>query len=261
MHNNAMAVRAFNVPSAAAAATTRLKPMLQPDGTMLIEVTPEATAPLSTKNVQTKGSVLKRTPTPLSKVQVHAPATSRGPKPWQNIPLAPDPVFEEFKSGCGLKSSKSVRTYILNLKTARQIYGMKQKINTVQHMIAHVDAFMAQTAAATKAYHLSLWTHCACLGALLAVTRHVVSCKSKARPEVKANLEKLVQEHKKIHLLASQGALQNKAANPRQQLGWVPYLDLLKIKNGLPKGSRIRMLFSCYLLIPPARCDWAQVKI
>jgi len=52
----------------------------------------------------------------------------------------------------------------------------------------------------------------------------------------------------------------NKPTN-KQHKGFIPYDELIKIKNELPKGSSSRLLISMYTLIPPQRMNFDSVKI
>jgi hypothetical protein len=47
----------------------------------------------------------------------------------------------------------------------------------------------------------------------------------------------------------------------KQERAFIPYEKLIKIKDSLPKGSKSRLLFSMYLLIPPVRANYGDVKI
>jgi hypothetical protein len=49
--------------------------------------------------------------------------------------------------------------------------------------------------------------------------------------------------------------------NEKQQKAYISYETLLDIKNSLQKGSQKRLLFSMYLLIPPVRANYGNMKI
>lgn len=224
--------------------------MLQPDGCLLITVGDKA-------GTRTHGQGrLVRAPMPdVTPSVLVGRKTSTGQKPWANVVLAPCPVTEALQAGCGLKA-KSARTYVKNLKTLRQICGGAG----VQDLLRNIDSTLKTVEAAVVRCKLSMWTHTAYYSALLAAIRHTIACATKAKPAFQAARDKLQAAHRKVHLLASQPALQYAATN-RMRDGWMSLADLCSVRDSLPSGSRERLLLAFATHIPPSRNDLACVKI
>ena len=204
----------------------------------------------SVKGAAKKRPKLVKTPTPLT-----SGIAARQPKPWKDIVLQHDPVFDKFsKTGCGVRSRKSWTTYIRNLSTVRKICGGAK----VALLVQNVDAMVAKVAAAVQETGLSMYTHASLLNSMLAVIRHALPCEVKAR--IKSQTEKLQQAHKAVHLKADQPALQN-CATDRQRAGYIGYTELCKIRDALPATSRERLLLSFLTFIPPGRNDLACCRI
>ena len=234
------------------------------DGSMLItlpDASPiKATPPVaprrkkavkeSVKQAAAKRPKLVKTPTPLT-----SGIAARQPKPWKNVVLQPDSVFDKFlKTGCGVRSRKSWTTYIRNLTTVRKICGGAK----VALLLQNVEVMVAKVAAAVQQTGLSPYTHASLLNSVLAVIRHALPCEVKAR--IKGQTEKLQHAHKAVHLRADQPAITN-CATDRQRAGFVSYTELCKIRDALPANSREKLLLSFLTYIPPARNDLACCRI
>ena len=237
--------------------------MLTEDGGMLItlpDVSPMKPTPPAPRNKKpAKQSVkqaaaqrpkLVKTPTPLT-----SGIAARQPKPWKDVVLQPDPVFDKFlRTGCGVRSRKSWNTYIRNLTTVRKICGGAK----VALLLQNVDAMVAKVDAAVQHTGLSLYTHASLLNSVLAVIRHALPCEVKAR--IQKQTEKLQQAHKVVHLKADQPAITN-CATDRQRAGFVSYTELCKVRDALPANSREKLLLSFLTYIPPGRNDVACCRI
>lgn len=53
---------------------------------------------------------------------------------------------------------------------------------------------------------------------------------------------------------------QNKPTE-RQEAGYVPYADIIKARDALPKGDLARLLLGVYTYIHPMRCEYSRVRI
>jgi hypothetical protein len=243
--------------------------ILTDSGVMLIDLpdTPVKATPASKQgrwkrpHVETVGQaaakrprLVIRAPTPLS--QVVQSVISRGPKPWKTTALKePDPIYKHFKeTGCGIRSKKTWLTYVRNITTVRKMCGGV----TVLTLLQHPEATIKTVAVAVKSTKLSPHTHSSLLNALLATIRHALSCKSKA--SLKQTVAVLQKAHHDAHLLAEQGAITN-TATERQQAGFMSYSQLCKVRDGLPLGSRERLLMASITFLPPPRNDLACCKL
>lgn len=163
-------------------------------------------------------------------------------------------MFAQFKTGCSLRSKHTHRTYMQLLSTARKMCG---GVST-EVMVKAPDASIAAIEKYAAYYQLSSNSVTSYLGAILAVIKHTVSCASKAK--LCNDIAQWQEAHKEWQLRAQQPYLQNRATK-KQQAGWISHVDFCRVRDGLPDGSKAKLLFSMYSYIPPCRADLGDCRI
>jgi hypothetical protein len=245
----------------AASKSKRCTRVLESDGCLNIEVRDgrllKAKHAATTNDVRGKktqsahGSqtshVLVRTPQPPTKC-------GKGKRPWSSIRLEPDAVFEEFKTGCGLRSSTSAQKYIGNLRTLRQMCGGVP----VQSILLNPQPCLKMIQGHASKHGLSCWSVVNYINSLLAACKHVIPCSVKAK--VKQHIDVWQAAHKQLQLKANQGMITNKASN-KQQAGFVSYQDLVCVRDNLPAASIERLLLCMLTMIPPPRADLGECRL
>jgi hypothetical protein len=182
-------------------------------------------------------------------------ARKRPAGPWVSVELAPnDRMFAQFKTGCALRSKATHRTYMQLLSTARKMCsGVPTEV-----LVKAPDASIVALEKHATDYQLSPNSVTSYLGAILAVIKHTVSCDSKAK--LRNEIAIWQAAHKKWQLRAQQPYLQNRATE-KQQAGWISYGDFCRVRDGLPDGSKAKLLFAMYSHIPPCRADLGACRI
>jgi len=190
--------------------------------------------------------VLVRTPSP----KPHA----KSKRPWQHVHLEPDQIVERLKSGCGLKSKATVKSYCNLLATARKMCGGVPTESLIRNAAGSIRQIETQAVQAQLSPH----SVAGYMTAVLAAIKHVVSCTSKA--QLKPEIAQWQAAHKKWSERAQQPYLQNKASQ-KQARGWVSYQHLCQVRDNLVMGSKERLLFSMYTYIPPCRADLGACRL
>lgn len=230
------------------------------DGNMVIEIMDNPrpkrmTAPsigkgmknaTATKAAASQKTVLVRTPSPSP--QAH------NKRPWQQVTLEPDRIVERLKSGCGLKSKATVKSYVNLLSTARKMCGGVPTESLIRNPTGSIQLIEQQAQDA----HLSAHSTASYMTAILAAIKHVLSCTSKA--QLKQEISHWQAAHKKWHERAQQPYLQNRATE-KQSKGWVSYEHFCQVRDTLVIGSKARLLFAMYSYIPPCRADLGHCRV
>jgi len=232
------------MPKAAAAAD---------DGIMTIfiddRVASHGRAPKQAPTSKKKGKAVAEQPTELVRTPTLTSSHHTTQRPWQAVKLEPgDTIQEQLKTGCGLKSQATVKSYLNLLSTARRMCGGVHTVNLIKSP-AECIAMIEQHASRARLSAHSVGSY---MTAVLAAIKHCISCPSKAK--LTQEIELWQKAHKKWQLIAAQPRLQNRASQ-RQQAGWVSYTDFCKVRDSLPSGSKERLLFGMYSYLPPCRAD------
>ena len=144
-------------------------------------------------------------------------------------------------------SSVSKRVYLQRLKVLMQELHMNiaMLISTPQEVIEWIR----------KTYS-SEQTQKSYISAILAVFRHNKGLKEKEQSAYKVWYEAFASIHNTI-----EERYKHNEPTQKQKEVYVPFADIIRKRDELPRGSFERLLFAFYTYLPPLRCDFNRVHI
>lgn len=163
-------------------------------------------------------------------------------------------MFDQFATGCNLRSHATHKSYMRLLTTARRMCdGIK-----TETLIRNPSSCIKKIEDHATKHNLSPNSVTSYLTAVLSVIKHTVSCASKAK--LRGEIDEWQQAHKKWQLVGAQPYLQNKAS-AKQSAGWISYSNFCQVRDKLEDGSKSRLLFCMYSMIPPCRADLGACRV